>query len=212
MANCNNNFTWQDLLDSIWAYEASCAKKTFFLKRLLRNFYYRTMDLNDNRLVESISIPSWDANFVTTKPIYKVWWFHWRWSWSQFESLHQHLPRGTCDWVKTKRLIFDRWVYHLDDWQYRLDSACDNKVYIKTPCEITNATIMYSRWPDSITNNLSSITMKDSLLTWLEYLAEEMRASLNQDYNNTWVVKWQFDEWLKMMKEQQALATEFVNP
>lgn len=212
MANCNNTFTWQDLLDTIWAYDASCGKKTAFLKRLLRNFYYRTMDLEDNKYVDSVAIPAWDYNFTTTKPIYKVWWFHWRWSWTQFESLHQNLPRCRCDWVDVKRLVFARWVYHLDDWQYRIDSACDNKIYIKTPCEITNWTITYSRWPDAISTHLSNITMKDHMLTWLEFLAEEMWASLNQDYNNTSVIRWQFDDWLKTMKEQQALATEFINP
>ena len=212
MANCNNSITWQEFLDSLWIYESSCSKKTSFLKRVLRNFFYKTMDLDDNKVIESISIPAWDANFSTQKPIYKVWWFHWRWSWTQFESVHQHLPWCECDWIKVKRLIFNKWIYHLDDWQYRLDSSCDNKVYIKTPCEITNATITYSRWPDALTNHLSSITIKDHLLTWLEYLAEEMWASMNQDYNNTSVIKGQFDDWLKTLLEQQALATEFVNP
>ena len=207
---CNNTFTPKTLLWWLAIYDSSCVKKLAFINRALRIFYARTNELQDNMYMETISIPWGDYNFSTTFPIYKVWGFYGRWSWPMFDEISS-LMEYNCDWCRVKKLKFSPWLYFLDDRQYKTDTACDNKVYIRTPnCPITNASIIYSRWPETITSMINSITMSNFMRTWFEFLVEEMWSSRIEELNNTSYRNSQFERWLEKTTKIQAEAPEFI--
>lgn len=207
---CNNTFTTAELFTSLWIYDSSCSKKVSFINRALRVFYSRTTDLQDNMQMESFSIPWGDYNWSTTYPIYKVRSFYWRGSWPMFEEVSS-LMEYNCDWCRVKRIKFTPWLHFLDDWQYKVDTACDNKLYIRTPnCAITNSSVVYSRWPDTITSVTQNISMSNFLRTWFEYLVEEMWSSRVEELNNTSYRNSQFEKWLESVTKIQAEWPEFI--
>jgi len=206
---CNKTFTVNDFLTTIWIYDTSCGRKTNFMNRVLRNFYARTYDLYDNMVMESISIPSWDSTYTLTYPLYKVHWIYWRWSGTMFHDRFS-MTDYNCDWCTVKRIKFERWTHFLDDWQRKKDSACDDKIALRAPCEITNASIVYSRWHVDVASVLSTISMTDYLRTWLEILAEEMWSSKIEELNNTSYRNSQFERWLENAKKIDMEAPEFI--
>lgn len=208
--SCNTTFTVNDFLNWLGIYESSCTKKVSFMNRVLRNFYSRIYDLRENMYMESISIPSWDSTYTLTYPIYKLWWIYWRWSWVMFNTRASQVEYQ-CEWDKVKRIKFDRWTHFLDDWQWRRDYLCDDKILLRSPCEITNASIVYSRWHTDVASVSSSITMSNYLRTWLEFLAEEMWSSKIEELNNTSYRNSQFERWLENAKKIEWESIEFIN-
>ena len=180
------------------------------MNRVLRNFYSRIYDLRENYYLESISIPSWDSNYTLTYPIYRLWGIYWRWTWTMFHSRASQVEYQ-CELDKVKRMKFDRWTHFLDDWQWRKDYTCDWKIYLRSPCEITNASIVYSRWHIDVTSVLSEISMNNFLRTWLEILTEEMWSSRNQELNNTSYRNSQFERRLENAKAIEAEGAEFIS-
>lgn len=206
---CNNTITTNELLNSLGIYDSSCSRKVSFINRVLRNFYSRTHMLAPNNFMESISLPSWDSSYSVTYPVYKVLWFYWRGSWDVFHS-HAELIDFYCDWCLVKRLKMTRGLHFLDYRQYKMDTACDNKIHLRLPCDITNWNIIYIRWPEFVASLSDNISISNFMLTWLEHLANEMRSSSTEELNNTSYRKSEFVSWLEDAKAMSDYAPEFI--
>lgn len=195
--SCDNCIKVKDLFSSLSVSDPSCTRQIARINRILRMFYLDTVWYTQN-IVEHWF--SWKNEIIIKAkyPIYKIYWFYWKWEWKCFREFKRSCSCWSCKKCTTKEIMLTQSNYWVDEWEYM--RKCENEVYVNLWVNAGQSYMLYSRWPETITSLNDDICIDPYMLTWLELLIEWFYERSNWEANRMQVTDSYYKKWLDAAK------------